>query len=95
MRIAINNQKVKFYIGDVRNYQSVFEAMNGVDYVFHAAALKQVPSCEFYPMEAIRTNCLGADNVMSAAIAVAWRELLCLAQIKLSTRSTLWVCPKL
>ena len=69
MRISINNPKVKFYIGDVRNYQSVFDAMNGVDYVFHAAALKQVPSCEFYPMEAIRTNCLGADNVMSAAIA--------------------------
>jgi UDP-N-acetylglucosamine 4,6-dehydratase len=69
MRIALNNPKVKFYIGDVRNYQSVFDAMNGVDYVFHAAALKQVPSCEFYPMEAIHTNCLGADNVMSAAIA--------------------------
>ena len=69
MRISINNAKVKFYIGDVRNYDSLFDAMNGVDYVFHAAALKQVPSCEFYPMEAIRTNCLGADNVMSAAIA--------------------------
>ena len=69
MRISIKNPKVKFYIGDVRNYQSVFEAMNGVDYVFHAAALKQVPSCEFYPMEAVRTNILGADNVMSAAIA--------------------------
>lgn len=69
MRTALNNPKVKFYIGDVREYQSVYEAMTGVDYVFHAAALKQVPSCEFYPMEAIRTNCLGADNVMSAAIA--------------------------
>lgn len=68
MRIALNNEKVKFYIGDVRNYDSVYEAMNGVDYVFHAAALKQVPSCEFYPMEAVRTNVLGADNVMSAAI---------------------------
>ena len=68
MRIAFNNEKVKFYIGDVRNYDSVYEAMNGVDYVFHAAALKQVPSCEFYPMEAVRTNILGADNVMSAAI---------------------------
>ena len=68
MRIALNNKKVKFYIGDVRNYDSVYEAMNGVDYVFHAAALKQVPSCEFYPMEAVRTNVLGADNVMSAAI---------------------------
>jgi UDP-N-acetylglucosamine 4,6-dehydratase len=69
MRIAVNNNKVKFYIGDVRNYDSLYEAMNGVDYVFHAAALKQVPSCEFYPMEAVRTNILGADNVMSAAIA--------------------------
>jgi UDP-glucose 4-epimerase len=68
MRIALNNERVKFYIGDVRNYDSVYEAMNGVDYVFHAAALKQVPSCEFYPMEAVRTNVLGADNVMSAAI---------------------------
>lgn len=68
MRIALNNEKVKFYIGDVRNYDSVTDAMKGVDYVFHAAALKQVPSCEFYPMEAIRTNVLGAENVMRAAI---------------------------
>ena len=77
MRIAINNPKVKFYIGDVRNYQSVFDAMNGVDYVFHAAALKQVPSCEFYPMEAIRTNCLGADNVMSACHSLWSGESCC------------------
>ena len=69
MRISLNNEKVKFHIGDVRNYDSVYETMNGVNYVFHAAALKQVPSCEFYPMEAVRTNILGADNVMSAAIA--------------------------
>jgi len=69
MRIAFNHPRLKFYIGDVRNYSSVFEAMNGVDYVFHAAALKQVPSCEFYPMEAIQTNVLGAENVMNAAIA--------------------------
>lgn len=69
MRIALKNDKLKFYIGDVRNYDSVHDAMNGVDYVFHAAALKQVPSCEFYPMEAIRTNVLGAENVMRAAIA--------------------------
>jgi len=68
MRIALNSDKVKFYIGDVRNYDSVTDAMQGVDYVFHAAALKQVPSCEFYPMEAIRTNVLGAENVMRAAI---------------------------
>ncbi|MFJ9450890.1 polysaccharide biosynthesis protein [Herbaspirillum sp. NPDC101397] len=69
MRIAMNHSKLKFYIGDVRNYDSVFHAMKGVDYVFHAAALKQVPSCEFYPMEAVRTNVLGSENVMNAAIA--------------------------
>lgn len=69
MRIRLKNEKVKFYIGDVRNLDSIDDAMNGVDYVFHAAALKQVPSCEFYPMEAIRTNVLGAENVMRSAIA--------------------------
>jgi UDP-glucose 4-epimerase len=69
MRIALNNEKLKFYIGDVRNYDSIHQAMKGVDYVFHAAALKQVPSCEFYPMEAVRTNVLGSENVMEAAIA--------------------------
>lgn len=69
MRIALNNPKLKFHIGDVRNYDSVHEAMKGVDYVFHAAALKQVPSCEFYPMEAVKTNVQGTENVMSAAIA--------------------------
>lgn len=69
MRIALNSDKVKFYIGDVREYDSVHDALRGVDYVFHAAALKQVPSCEFYPMEALRTNVQGAENVMRAAIA--------------------------
>jgi UDP-N-acetylglucosamine 4,6-dehydratase/5-epimerase len=69
MRIALKSDKVKFYVGDVRNYDSVHDALRGVDYVFHAAALKQVPSCEFYPMEAVRTNVLGAENVMRAAIA--------------------------
>lgn len=68
MRIALKNDKVKFYIGDVRNYDSVFDAMRGVDLIFHAAALKQVPSCEFYPIEAVRTNVLGAENVLRAAI---------------------------
>lgn len=69
MRIAYRNPKLKFYIGDVRNYDSIRDALKGVNYIFHAAALKQVPSCEFYPMEAIRTNVLGAENVMNAAIA--------------------------
>lgn len=69
MRISINNPKLKFYIGDVRDYESVHQAMRGVDYVFHAAALKQVPSCEFYPMEAVRTNVIGTENVLNAATA--------------------------
>jgi UDP-glucose 4-epimerase len=69
MRVAFKNDKLKFYIGDVREYDSVHDALGGVDYVFHAAALKQVPSCEFYPMEAVRTNVIGAENVMRAAIA--------------------------
>lgn len=69
MRIALKSDKLKFYIGDVREYDSVHDALRGVDYVFHAAALKQVPSCEFYPMEAVRTNVIGAENVMRAAIA--------------------------
>jgi UDP-N-acetylglucosamine 4,6-dehydratase/5-epimerase len=69
MRIALQNEKVKFHIGDVRDYDSVDDVARGVDYIFHAAALKQVPSCEFYPMEAIKTNVLGAENVLRAAIA--------------------------
>jgi UDP-glucose 4-epimerase len=69
MRIAFNSNKLKFYIGDVRDYDCVHDALCGVDYVFHAAALKQVPSCEFYPMEAVRTNVIGAGNVMRAAVA--------------------------
>ncbi len=69
MRIEMNNNKLKFYIGDVRSYDSIHQALKGVHYVFHAAALKQVPSCEFYPIEAVRTNILGAENVMSAAVA--------------------------
>ncbi len=68
MRVAINNPKVKFIIGDTRDYKNISCAMNGVDFVFHAAALKQVPSCEFYPMEAVRTNILGTENVLDAAI---------------------------
>ncbi len=67
MRIELANDKVKFYIGDVRDYDSVSQAMIGVDYIFHAAALKQVPSCEFYPMEAVKTNVVGTENVLNAA----------------------------
>ncbi len=69
MRLALRDERLKFYIGDVRDYDSVEDAVRGVDYIFHAAALKQVPSCEFYPMEAIKTNVLGAENVLRAAIA--------------------------
>ncbi|MCE9659489.1 MAG: polysaccharide biosynthesis protein [Burkholderiales bacterium] len=69
MRIAFGNDRLKFYIGDVREYDSVHDALRGVNFIFHAAALKQVPSCEFYPMEAVRTNVIGAENVMRAAIA--------------------------
>lgn len=82
MRIALNNSKLKFYIGDVRNYDSIHEAMQGVDYVFHAAALKQVPSCEFYPMEAVRTNVLGAENVLNAAVACGVQRVIVLSTDK-------------
>lgn len=82
MRIALNNPKLKFYIGDIRDCDSIREAMHGVDYVFHAAALKQVPSCEFYPMEAVRTNVLGAENVMNAAIASGTRRVVVLSTDK-------------
>lgn len=69
MRISLNNEKVKYYLGDVRDYNSIVNAITGVDYVFHAAALKQVPSCEFYPIEAVKTNVLGTENLLNAAIA--------------------------
>lgn len=74
--------KVKFYIGDVRNAQSIRDAMNGVDYVFHAAALKQVPSCEFFPMEAVRTNIIGTDNMLHAAIDAGVKRVVCLSTDK-------------
>ena len=82
MRIALNNNKLRFYIGDVRDYDSVSQAMKGVDYVFHAAALKQVPSCEFYPMEAVRTNVLGTENVMNAATANRVKRVVVLSTDK-------------
>jgi UDP-N-acetylglucosamine 4,6-dehydratase len=82
MRIELSDSKLKFYIGDVRELSSVNAAMKGVDYVFHAAALKQVPSCEFYPMEAVRTNVLGADNVLTAAIANGVQRVVVLSTDK-------------
>ncbi len=82
MRIELNNPKVKFFIGDVRVYDSINSALNGVDYVFHAAALKQVPSCEFYPMEAVRTNVLGTENVLNAALANKVKKVICLSTDK-------------
>jgi len=82
MRIALNNDKLKFYIGDVRNESSISQAMKGVDYVFHAAALKQVPSCEFYPMEAVRTNVIGTENVLNAAAANGVQQVVVLSTDK-------------
>lgn len=82
MRIALANDKVKFYIGDVRDYDSLSQAMVGVDYIFHAAALKQVPSCEFYPMEAVKTNVLGTENVLNAAIANGVKRVVFLSTDK-------------
>jgi len=82
MRIALSNDKVKFYIGDVRDYNSVSLAMVGVDYIFHAAALKQVPSCEFYPMEAVKTNIVGTENVLNAAIATNVKRVIVLSTDK-------------
>ena len=82
MRKKYNNSKLKFYIGDVRDYSSVLSATRGVDYIFHAAALKQVPSCEFHPMEAVKTNILGTENVLEAAITVGVKRVVCLSTDK-------------
>ena len=82
MRRRYPNPKLKFYLGDVRNEQSVADALTGVDYVFHAAALKQVPSCEFFPMEALRTNSIGTDNVLNAAIAKGVKKVIVLSTDK-------------
>ena len=76
------SEKIKFYIGDVRDLQSIKNAMHGVDYVFHAAALKQVPSCEFFPVEAVKTNVLGTDNVLTAAIEAGVKSVICLSTDK-------------
>ena len=82
IRKRYNSAKLKFYIGDVRDARSVAQAMRGVDYVFHAAALKQVPSCEFYPMQAVQTNVLGTENVLEAAIAASVKRVVCLSTDK-------------
>jgi UDP-N-acetylglucosamine 4,6-dehydratase len=82
MRILFNNDKLKFYIGDVRDYSSVERAMDSVDYVFHAAALKQVPSCEFFPLEATKTNVFGTQNVIDAAIKNKVKKVICLSTDK-------------
>ena len=82
MRVKYNNPKIKFYIGDVRNYESLDQALTGVNYVFHAAALKQVPSCEFYPTEAVRTNVLGTENLLNAAIFNSVEKIICLSTDK-------------
>lgn len=82
MRIHYNNPKIKFYIGDVRDIASVKSAMYGVDYIFHAAALKQVPSCEFFPLEAVKTNVLGTENVLTAAVEAEVKKIVCLSTDK-------------
>ncbi|ELB2120038.1 polysaccharide biosynthesis protein [Vibrio parahaemolyticus] len=82
MRKKYNSDKLKFYIGDVRDYQSILNATRGVDYIYHAAALKQVPSCEFHPMEAVKTNVLGTENVLEAAIQNEVRRVVCLSTDK-------------
>jgi len=82
MRRRYNNPKLKFYIGDVRDVDSVRTSMRGVDYVFHAAALKQVPSCEFYPLQAVKTNVLGTENVLEAAITLGVKKVICLSTDK-------------
>lgn len=82
MRKKYNNSKIKFYLGDVRDYGSIESAMYGVDYVFHAAALKQVPSCEFYPLQAVKTNILGTENVLNASIKSGVKKVICLSTDK-------------
>ncbi len=82
MRKQYNNPKLKFYIGDVRDYQSVLNAVRGSDFIYHAAALKQVPSCEFYPLEAVKTNILGTENVLEAAISSSVKRVICLSTDK-------------
>ena len=87
-------KKVKFYIGDVRNPQSIKDAMPGVDYIFHAAALKQVPSCEFFPMQAVQTNIIGTDNVSTPLLTLVLSVSSACPPTRRPIRSTLWVSPR-
>lgn len=82
MRKQYNNDKIKFYLGNVRDKQSIRDAIHGVDYIFHAAALKQVPSCEFFPLEAVKTNVIGTDNVLTMAIEEGIKKVICLSTDK-------------
>ena len=82
MRVSYDNPKIKFFIGDVRDKESIVPAVKGVDYIFHAAALKQVPSCEFHPIEAVKTNVLGTENVLSVAIDQNVKKVICLSTDK-------------
>ena len=82
LRLKLQNSKIKFYIGDTRNYSSIYEACKNVDYVFHAAALKQVPSCEFFPLEAVKTNIIGTENVLNSAINNEVEKIICLSTDK-------------
>lgn len=95
MRKEYHNDKIKFYIGDVRDLASVKNAMHGVDYIFHAAALKQVPSCEFFPLEAVKTNVLGTENVLQAAIEEGVKKLFVYLLIKQHTLLMQWEHQKL
>mgnify|MGYP000471386402 CR=1 FL=1 len=95
MRILLNNDKLKFYIGDVRDYSSVNEAMKNVNFVFHAAALKQVPSCEFYPMEAVKTNIHGAKNIIDASIDCNVKKVVALSTDKAAAPINLYGATKL
>lgn len=82
MRSKFKDERIKYYIGDVRDYKSIYNALYGVDFVFHAAALKQVPSCEFYPMEAVQTNIIGASNVIEACVQNEIKSLVVLSTDK-------------
>lgn len=94
MRNLYKNDKIKYYLGDVRDFSSIEPATRDVDYIFHAAALKQVPSCEFFPMQAVHTNVLGTQNVIDAAANNKVDKVICLSTDKAPTLSTLWASPK-